>query len=160
MKKNIFQLMQQITQGVYVIAVTDGELQNAFTASWVMQVSFDPLLLAFSINRQHYSYQMLKKGGLCSINVLNKEQLEIAKHFSRPYSKEKMKAYEWEIGKSSAPILVNSIAYFECEVSHYTKGGDHEIVICRIIEAGFLQEGIPLLYADTAKLDGGDVNYK
>ncbi|MCK5728492.1 MAG: flavin reductase, partial [Methylococcales bacterium] len=71
MIENVVELMRQITHGVYVIAVSDAEKQNAFTASWVMQVSFNPLLLAFSINPQHYSYELLRKGGICSINVLN-----------------------------------------------------------------------------------------
>ena len=39
-----------------------GEARNAFTAAWVMQVSFDPLLLALSINPHHSSYRLLKEG--------------------------------------------------------------------------------------------------
>ena len=44
---------QRLTQGVYVVGVAHGEVRNAFTAAWVMQVSFDPLLLALSINPHH-----------------------------------------------------------------------------------------------------------
>jgi len=39
-------LFQRLTQGVYVVGVAHGQVRNAFTAAWVMQVSFDPLLLA------------------------------------------------------------------------------------------------------------------
>jgi flavin reductase (DIM6/NTAB) family NADH-FMN oxidoreductase RutF len=34
----IVELCQLITHGVYVIGVSDGKHQNAFTAAWVMQV--------------------------------------------------------------------------------------------------------------------------
>jgi flavin reductase (DIM6/NTAB) family NADH-FMN oxidoreductase RutF len=63
-------LFKRLTQGVYVIGVAHGEVRNAFTAAWVMQVSFDPLLLALSINPQHSSYRLLKEGRTFSVNVL------------------------------------------------------------------------------------------
>ena len=68
-------LFQRVTQGVYVVGVAHGEVRNAFTAAWVMQVSFEPLLLALSINPQHSSYGLLKGGGAFSVNVLKKGQL-------------------------------------------------------------------------------------
>jgi flavin reductase (DIM6/NTAB) family NADH-FMN oxidoreductase RutF len=70
MIENMDTLFKQISLGVYVIGVSDGERQNAFTAAWVMQVSFNPPLLAISINPEHYSYQLLQKGGVCTVNVL------------------------------------------------------------------------------------------
>lgn len=162
MNQNIATLMQQITHGVYVIAVSDGELQNAFTASWVMQVSFKPLLLAFSINPEHYSYELLQKGGVCSINVLSQDQLEVAEHFGLPYNKykHKMDGYEWRQDKTVAPILAEAVAYFDCKVSHYTEAGDHVCVVCEVLNADFLKKSELLLYADTAGLDGGAENYK
>ncbi|MEY3881120.1 MAG: hypothetical protein RIQ94_1916 [Pseudomonadota bacterium] len=59
MSENIEALFKQISHGVYVIGVTDGTYQNAFTAAWVMQVSFNPLLLAISINPEHYNMPSL-----------------------------------------------------------------------------------------------------
>ena len=56
-------LFQRVTQGVYVVGVAHGEVRNAFTAAWVMQVSFEPLLLALSINPHHSSYRLLKEAG-------------------------------------------------------------------------------------------------
>ena len=53
MSGSVAALFQRLTQGVYVVGVAHGEVRNAFTAAWVMQVSFDPLLLALSINPHH-----------------------------------------------------------------------------------------------------------
>ncbi|MCK5871565.1 MAG: flavin reductase [Methylococcales bacterium] len=159
MIENVAALMRQITHGVYVIAVSHAEKQNAFTASWVMQVSFEPLLLAFSINPQHYSYALLRKGGICSINVLNHSQLDVSAHFAQPYSEEKMKLYDWEHDKTQSPILSESLAYFDCNVSHYTAAGDHEIVICRVLAAGFKGKGKSLLYTETANMDDSEKKY-
>jgi flavin reductase (DIM6/NTAB) family NADH-FMN oxidoreductase RutF len=51
-------------------------VRNAFTAAWVMQVSFDPLLLALSINPHHSSYGLLKEARAFSVNVLEAELVE------------------------------------------------------------------------------------
>ena len=75
---------KRLTQGVYVVGVAHGETRNAFTAAWVMQVSYDPLLLALSINPNHSSYRLLKEGRSFSVNVLKKGQLDLADHYGRP----------------------------------------------------------------------------
>jgi flavin reductase (DIM6/NTAB) family NADH-FMN oxidoreductase RutF len=69
--------------GVYVVGVAHGEVRNAFTAAWVMQVSFDPLLLALGINPHHSSYRLLNEGRAFSVNVLKKGQLDLAEHFGQ-----------------------------------------------------------------------------
>jgi len=50
MSNSIAALFQHLTQGLYVVGVADGKTRSAFTAARVMQVSFDPLLLALSLN--------------------------------------------------------------------------------------------------------------
>jgi flavin reductase (DIM6/NTAB) family NADH-FMN oxidoreductase RutF len=142
-----------------VIGVTDGTYQNAFTAAWVMQVSFNPLLLAISINPEHYSYQLLQAGGVCTVNVLGQEQYAIAEHFGHS-DKDKMVGFQWHIDKTGAPILSESLAYFDCEVSHYSDAGDHKIAICKVISAARLNEGCPLLYSQTGDMDGSRELYK
>lgn len=159
MIENPEQLLQQISHGVYVIGVSDGVHQNAFTAAWVMQVSFDPLLLAFSINPAHYSYQLLQTGGICTVNVLNHDQYALAEHFGRSGLDNKMAGFKWRNGKSGAPILLESLAYFDCEVSHYAEAGDHKIAVCKIIDAAKLNTGQPLLYSQTGNMDGSSELY-
>jgi flavin reductase (DIM6/NTAB) family NADH-FMN oxidoreductase RutF len=149
----LHELLKQITHGVYVIGVSDGIHRNAFTASWVMQVSFDPLLLAFSINPQHHSYKLLRTGGVCAISVLKQEQTALAAHFARS-DIDKMVEYEWQQGKTNAPILKESSAFFDCEVKHYLDAGDHKIVVCKVVDTGYLRQGQPMLYSETGDLDG------
>jgi flavin reductase (DIM6/NTAB) family NADH-FMN oxidoreductase RutF len=118
-----------------------------------MPVSFNPPLLAVSINPEHYSYQLLQAGGVCTVNVLGQDQSAIAEHFGRSVQ-DKMSGFQWQKGKAGAPILSASLAYFDCEVSHYTDAGDHKIVICRVIAAAKLNTGQPLLYSQTGNMDG------
>jgi len=159
MSKDLAKVCQYLTHGVYVIAVKDQVREHAFTAAWVMQVSFDPPLLAFSINPNHYSYRILKEGGQCSVNVLARGQLSIAAHFGDANIRDKMAGYSWQAAPSGVPVLNEALAYFDCVVSHSTSAGDHEIIICQVLGADVLKAGVPMLYGDTGNMDGADELY-
>jgi len=160
MIKNAEAIFKHITQGVYVISVSDDGQQNAFTAAWVMQVSFEPLLLCFSINPKHYSYKLLKQGGVCCISVLNNEQYAIAEHFGKSNIKDKMAGYSWQETETKAPALADSLAYFDCRVDHFSDAGDHKIVVCQVVDAAILNKGNPMLYSVTANMDNSSELYK
>jgi flavin reductase (DIM6/NTAB) family NADH-FMN oxidoreductase RutF len=155
-----FSLFRKITHGVYVIGVSNGIEQNAFTAACVMQVSFSPPLLALSINPKHYSYKLLQEGKVCTVNVLGQEQLAIAGHFGLPGVRDKMNAYRWVKGSTDAPVLADSLVYFDCKLSHMTDAGDHKIAVCEVVGAGELNSGWPLLYFQTANMDDSDRLYR
>ena len=160
MIENASLLFKQITHGVYVIAVANATEQNAFTAAWVMQASFAPPMLAFSINPKHYSYKLLKESGVCTVNVLGQNHLAIVAHFGSPGVKEKMATYRWQKGKTFAPVLSDSLAYFDCKLSHMTDAGSHKIAVCEVIGAAELNSGWPLLYAQTGNMDNSSELYK
>lgn len=159
MIKNANNIFKLITQGVYVISVNNGKQQNAFTAAWVMQVSFNPMLICFSINPHHYSYKLLSEGDVCCISVLNEQQQAIADHFGQS-TNDKMAAYKWLKTETGSGALVESLAYFDCKVDHYSDAGDHKLVICEVIDAALLNPGQPLLYSITGDMDNSSELYK
>ncbi len=159
MTKTLQSILKNITHGVYVISVNNKGEKNAFTAAWVMQVSFDPVLLSFSINPKHRSYSILQKGNVCCISVLNNKQLNIANHFGQS-SPDKMSAYQWLETKTGAPALAESLVYFDCCVDNFSKAGDHEIVLCKVINAEIIAPGEPMLYKDTDDMDSSSALYK
>jgi len=150
-------LFRRLNAGVYVVGVADGERRNAFTAAWLMQVSFDPLLLALSVNPGHASFSLLVGGGGFAVSVLSRDQLELARHFGTRSGREtdKLAGVSWRAGHTGAPILAGAIAYLECRLTGRITAGDHEIVIARPVAGELLlPDAIPLTYADTGDLDG------
>jgi len=155
MSENLADIFKYIMHGVYIIGVKSGDQKNAFTAAWVMQASFDPPLLVFSINPKNRSFHILKEGGICSVNVLNNKQMELADHFGRHSDSDKVAICKWQTAKTGAPVLSDGLAYFDCEVSHYADAGDHQLVICRVVDAAVLDDqGTPMSYNMTGDMDG------
>ncbi len=83
-----------------------------------MQVSFDPLLLALSVNPGHASYPLLVAGGGFTVSVLSHDQLDLARHFGTRSGREtdKLAGIAWRPGRTGAPILVGAVAYLECRL--------------------------------------------
>jgi flavin reductase (DIM6/NTAB) family NADH-FMN oxidoreductase RutF len=155
MSGSVAALFQRLTQGVYVVGVAHGEVRNAFTAAWVMQVSFDPLLMALSISPHHSSYRLLKEGRAFSVNVLKKGQLDLAEHFGRPAGAEKLAAIEWTAGRLGLPLLRDALAWFECQVLSEYPAGDHALVLGKVIVGKLLDpEAEPMSYRETGAMDG------
>ena len=118
-------LFRRISLGVYVVGVADGERRDAFTAAWVTQVSFDPPLLALSVNPQNASSPILRAGGAFTVSVLKQGQLELARRFGTRSGREedKLAGIRWYPGRSGAPILDEALAYFAVPMT-YTETGD------------------------------------
>ena len=123
MSGSVAALFQRLTQGVYVVGGAHGEVRNAFTAAWVMQLSFDPLLLALSINPHHSSYGLLRDGRA--------------------------------LGRIGVPLLLESLAWFECRVVGEHPAGDHVLVLGKVIDGKLLDsKAEPMAYRETGAMDG------
>jgi flavin reductase (DIM6/NTAB) family NADH-FMN oxidoreductase RutF len=156
-------LFRRLSVGVYVIGVTDGERRGAFTAAWVTQVSFDPLLVVVSVNPRNASYAILRAGGAFTVNVLEQGQLELARRFGTASSRDqdKLAGLPWHPGGNGAPVLDDVLAYFECDLQDRHPAGDHELVVGRVVGGRILDpDAVPMLYAETGDMDGSSALYR
>jgi flavin reductase (DIM6/NTAB) family NADH-FMN oxidoreductase RutF len=150
-------LFHRLGYGVYVVGVAHGGRRDAFTAAWLMQVSFDPLLVALSVNPGNASYPLLRASGRFAASVLARGQLELARRFGTRSGRDedKLAGIAWRPGPAGAPILEEALAFLECEVVDHRPAGDHELVVARVVGGGVLRADMPpLTYADTGAMDG------
>ena len=161
-RDSVAALFRRLTLGVYVLGVSDGERKDAFTAAWIMQASFDPLLLAISINPDNASYELLHASGWFTVNILKQGQLDLARHFGTKSGRDqdKLARMRTRPGRAGSPILEDALAYFECELEGRTRAGDHELVLGRVADGRILDaKAAPLTYADTGDMDGSSALY-
>ena len=152
----IVNLFRKLTSGVYVIGVTDGRTQDAFTASSVSHVSYRPLMLAVAVNPEHASYPLLMAGRTWTASVLDDTQLDLAARFgtSSPPGNDKMRNIGWGCGRLGAPYLSSALAYFDCRLWAEFPAGDHKIIVGRVIGGHILRiHAQPMQYANTGDLD-------
>jgi flavin reductase (DIM6/NTAB) family NADH-FMN oxidoreductase RutF len=155
-------LFRRINNGVYVIGVSHRGRSNAFTAAWITQVSFQPLLLSLSINPEHFSYSLLKDSGVFAVNLLRQGQTELAHHFGCQSGRnaDKLAGHRWRPGQLGAPVLLDAAAYLECRAAGTMPAGDHELVLGEVVGGGLLDaDATPMLYSETGDLDGSSALY-
>jgi flavin reductase (DIM6/NTAB) family NADH-FMN oxidoreductase RutF len=155
-------LFRRLSAGVYVVGVAHDDQRDAFTAAWIMQVSFDPLLLALSINPQHASYPLLKSSAAFAVSVLKRGQLELARHFGTRSGRDqdKLAGIRWHPARAGSPILDEALAYFDCQVTGSLPAGDHELVLGKVVDGRIIEpDAEPMSYAETGDMDGSSALY-
>lgn len=132
--------------GVTVVTCVDaagepfGLTVNSFTS-----VSLEPPLLLVCIARNARCSPALVEAGHFAVNVLQTGQQPASIRFSTR-DQDRFGTTPWSIGETGAPLLMESLAVFECERSAVHEGGDHDILVGRVVRASFDPNLDPLLY--------------
>jgi Flavin reductase like domain len=62
---------------------------------------------------------------------------------------------EWTRGRTGLPLLLGSLAWFECRVVGEHPAGDHVLVLGKVIDGKLLDsEAEPMTYRETGAMDG------
>jgi len=155
-------VFRRLTTGVYVIGAAHGGRTSGFTAAWVTQVAFDPLLIAVCVNTANASYPLLRESGGFVVNVLRAGQLDLARHFGTHSARDtsKLDGVRWRAGQFGAPVLSDAAAFLECRVATMAPAGDHVVVIAEVVDGAVLDEDArPLRYDETGNMDGSEALY-
>src|SRR5579872_4072967 len=85
--------MHVMPYGIYVIGTAEGGAPNAMIADWVMQVSFQPRLVAATFERDSSSLARLRRQRWFTVNLLNQEGngMALARSFVQPADASKVK---------------------------------------------------------------------
>jgi flavin reductase (DIM6/NTAB) family NADH-FMN oxidoreductase RutF len=153
-------MLRKIPHGLYICGVRDaeGEEMNGFTASWVMQGSFQPPLVIVCVNRESGSHAMIEASGVFALSFLEAGQKDLAAQFFKPRRRvgDKLEDVEFDIGTvSGCPIIRDSLGYVECKVVGAIAQGDHTIFVGETLGAGVHREGEMLTLESTGWNYGG-----
>jgi flavin reductase (DIM6/NTAB) family NADH-FMN oxidoreductase RutF len=135
--------LRLFTYGLYL--VTSGTLDDVavFTANWLSQVSFDPPLLAVSVQNDAHSLPVIQRTGYFAVSVLDTTQRELAGRLGKTYAKSPDKARELTYlpGATGCPLPQDTLAAVECRVEGQLPAGDSTIVLGRVVEAVVHRQG-------------------
>ncbi len=137
--------LRLFTYGLYGVTCVQGDDINAFTANWLTQVSFEPPLLAVSIENDAKSLPMIQASGKFAVNALRTGQREFAGALGRSALKhpDKMNGVAYEIQEGYI-VLQDGLGWVGCEVRQSVLTGDSTLVIAEVVAAGIVAEGQPL----------------
>jgi flavin reductase (DIM6/NTAB) family NADH-FMN oxidoreductase RutF len=158
----IERVMHEMPYGLYIIGSleADGRV-NGMMADWVMQVSFDPRLVAVSFEPSSHTLSNILERSYFTVNLLGQDDrsMDMARRFAQPFSGEKVTGRKGEertkvhykldglaftTTDNGCPILDGAIAWFECIVNEPRPIGDHVLVIADVLDGAVIGQGEPL----------------
>ncbi len=120
--------------GVTVVtARADDGRPVAMTVSSFAGVSLDPPLILWCAQRDVWPFAVFNTTGHFAVHVLHAGQADLAMHFAREID-DKFADIEHRTGLEGVPILDDYAALFQCRVEQRLDGGDHAILLGRVME--------------------------
>ncbi|PHI31563.1 p-hydroxyphenylacetate 3-hydroxylase reductase component [Budvicia aquatica] len=116
---------------IVTAALPDGT-QVGVTANSFNSVSLDPPLILWSIDKRAHSYAVFDRASHFAVNVLAADQMNLSNQFARAQD-DKFSGVVYAVGLGGAPLLSDCSARFQCEKHQLVDGGDHWIMIGKVV---------------------------
>ncbi len=155
-KKEAAKAIGHIPSGLFIVATSEGGRKEGYLASWVQQVSFDPLLISIAINKDRPGYDAIKAGKTFTVNVVGEHEMGYLKHFWSGYdpADSPFDKIENSLTESGGLVLKDAKSVLECRLKESINPGDHEIIIAEVTASYVLSEGAPIkVHTRTTGLD-------
>jgi len=127
--------------GLYVVGSRAGDRRNGMTLNWATQVSFEPKLVAISVERTALTHELIGEGGAFSLNILTRDDRAIVRKFTKPVDVDDdagtLNGFVFHDGVTGVPILDQATAYAECRVEQRVEVGDHSLFLGEVVDAAF-----------------------
>jgi len=137
-------VLGHFASGVAVVTGPGPHGPAGFTCQSFFSLSLDPPLIAFAPSRASTSWPRIEAAGTCTINVLGESQEALARAFSRSGG-DKFAGVGWTAGPTGAVRLDGALAWLDCRIDSITEGGDHLLVVARVVELAS-GHGEPLVF--------------
>lgn len=125
-----------------------GERNQAIgvTISSFNTVSLDPPLVLWSLSERSILADAFAVGKKQLIHVLERSQEDLAMRFAKTTG-DQFNGINFVTEVSGLAKLLDCVAYFECETIAVHSGGDHRIIVARILHCSLHEERKPLIFS-------------
>ncbi len=129
--------------GVTVVTTRGPQGPMGITANSFASLSLDPPLVLWSPARFSRRFDTFAGAAHFAIHVLGAGQMELGRHFAR--QGEDFDLPGMTLNAQGVPVLPGCLAVFECAAEAVHAGGDHAIVVGRVLAARH-RPGAPLVF--------------
>ncbi len=145
-KRAFRQALGSFPTGVAVVTtLSDVRKPIGITVNSFTSVSLDPPLVLWCLDRKSDRYDAFANSACFTISVLGTAHEEVSSRLARQgsHSLEGIDLIETELGP---PALADALAFFECSREAVYEGGDHGILLGRVLRFARRDVGEPLVF--------------
>src|SRR3954468_22785308 len=126
------EVMGNFATGITVVT-TRGKDGKAYglTVNSFTSVSLEPVLVLVCFDNHLSSLQHFRDSMKFGVSILSGNQEDLSRLFAKKDSERSEDNYF--DGPAGQPLLRHSLAYMECEIVHMYPGGDHQIIVGKVV---------------------------
>jgi flavin reductase (DIM6/NTAB) family NADH-FMN oxidoreductase RutF len=149
------QAMRRVASTVNVISLCVDGQPMGITATAMSSIAMDPPSLLVCINQAASVHASMENVGYFGVNVLHRDQQEIARMFADRRYHEMRFASGWHMDCDKPPRLAQAQASILCRRIDHHQFGTHSIFIGVVEEAVVREEVDPLVYLNGSYVSAG-----
>jgi flavin reductase (DIM6/NTAB) family NADH-FMN oxidoreductase RutF len=128
--------------GLYLIGSVAVQSRNMMTANLVTQVCVDPKLVGAAVETTSRTHELIKRGKVFSIAMLERGDRAIVRKFVKPAADDReartLNGHEYiDAPVTGSPVLAAAIAYIDCRLERSIPLGSHTFFIGEVVDAAF-----------------------
>lgn len=139
------QVLGHFPTGVTVIAGMDGDEPVGLAVGSFFSLSLEPALVGFCVDTSSSSWARMADSGRFCVNILGADQEDVCRVFATS-GDDKFSGVGWKPAESGSPLIDGVLAWIDCEVDAIHDGGDHHIVVGKVLGLAVGHEGDPLVF--------------
>jgi flavin reductase (DIM6/NTAB) family NADH-FMN oxidoreductase RutF len=131
--------------GVAVVTATHDRAPVGMTVNSFTSVSLEPPLVLWCLKKDSQRYQVFARAPGYTISILGTEHESVSSRLARQgeHRLDDLALFETELGP---PALADAQAVFECAAHAAHDGGDHTILVGRVLRFARSEAGAPLVF--------------
>jgi flavin reductase (DIM6/NTAB) family NADH-FMN oxidoreductase RutF len=148
----------KIPNGLFLIGSRAGGERNAMTATWVTQLSMEPVLIGVGVDNTAVTHRLIREGRSFSVNLWSAEDTKVFVKFSKPAVDDgsALNGRPVRAATTGAPVFEEALAWMDCEVRHELDLGTHTLFAGEVVDASVGDaEARPATTQDTRMRYGG-----
>lgn len=138
------QTMGGFATGVTIITTQVDDEPHGMTVNSLTSVSLEPPLLLVCFTRDSRTCQAVQQRGWFVVNILSKRQEALSNRFAKP-GEDHFEGGEYHLNELGLPVIPRTLGHLVCEVDTTHLGGDHLILMGRVVHCG-PSDGTPLVF--------------
>ena len=139
-------VLGRFASGVTVVTTTSAGQPVGMTCQSFSSVSLDPPLVLFVPARTSRAWPLMQRSGRFCVNFLAADQADLSNTMASR-GVDKFAGVGWRPSPATgSPLLDGALGYVDCAIHAVHEGGDHYVVIGRVLDLATVEDDEPLLF--------------
>ena len=140
--------MRRWATGVTIVTAQHAGVKHGMTVSSFSSISLEPPLVLISLEQSAKTTSLVEASGAFGVTILGEDQQLISERFAgrMPEIRDRFESLELTTLKTGAPLLVDGIASFDCQVVSAGDAGMQRWFLGEVVALRIGKKSTPLIY--------------